>query len=53
MERGTISIRLANGKELTTTKGDEIACFYKSGGSNIAPRPKKKKSDKGKGKPKQ
>lgn len=47
--KGTLSIRLANGKELETTSGLELACFYESGGSSIVPPSKKKKGGKSKG----
>lgn len=46
---GTLSLRLANGKEVETTSGYELACFLASNGSSITPLPKKKKGGKSKG----
>ncbi len=41
MERGTITIKLANGKELETNNGEEVHWFFQSEGNSIvAPPPK-------------
>jgi len=46
---GTLSLKLANGKEVTSNSGFELACFLVSNGSSITPLPKKKKGGKSKG----
>ena len=45
----TIEIKLANGRELKTTRGDEAAIFYATGGLAIKRKPKPRPK---KGKPK-
>jgi len=34
---GTLELQLANGKAVTSTKGEELACFLASQGSSIIP----------------
>jgi hypothetical protein len=43
MERGSITIKLANGKTLTTTKGEEVFWFHQSEGRSIVQPPPKEK----------
>jgi len=42
----TFTLKLANGKEVTSDRGFELACFCDSNGGSITPRPKKKKRGK-------
>lgn len=44
MERGNIEIRLANGKSLSTQRGDELYWFHRTDGRSIVepPPPKQK-----------
>jgi len=39
---GSFSIRLSNGKKLTTMNAGELACFYESDGASITSRPRRK-----------
>jgi hypothetical protein len=34
---GTLELQLANGKSVTSMKGEELACFWESQGSSIVP----------------
>ncbi len=38
-ERGMLSLKLANGKEVESQCGFELACFLASNGSSIVPLP--------------
>jgi len=49
VENGTLTLRLANGKELTTRRGFELACFLASQGSSIVPLSSKRRGGKSKG----
>ena len=48
-KNGTLELRLANGKSVTSMRGEELANFLASQGSSIVPLPKKKKGGKSKG----
>lgn len=47
---GTITIKLKNGKELTTTKGEEIEAFFNSNGATISERSRSQSRGGGKSK---
>lgn len=49
MERGTLTLRLTNGRELTTVSAFELACFWESDGLSIVPNTRRQKGGKSKG----